>query len=1120
MLQFILGRAGSGKTFKIQEIMADLAQNGAEKLLLIVPEQSSFAMEKAMLTFLGEQVASKVRVATFTRLIELVFRQTGRGFGQRITKGDRNLLMSLAIDKVAGRLAMYRGQAGKLEFVEMMVAVLSEFKMCNVDYNSLLEISKAVEDPILRAKMQDTALILEAYESLLQSAHNDPLDDLTRLAQRLTQCDSFFSGYTVMFDGFEGFTPQQMAIIEIIFKQSENCYISLCTDAAGFLDDDFSLFAPINRTAKRILNIAKSNNLQVNEPICLEKSRRFKGKGLKILETRVFRPKKEPFCEEIGDVLIFSGRTKYEEADFICRTIRRLACEGGYKYGDFAVVTRNEETYRGIIDVFFEKYEIPYFMDRREEVDAKPLMLTVIYALEAVNSNFSSESIFKYLKAGLAGVAVDDIFELENYCLFWGITGKRWLSDFTANPDGYAQMGTEDEEELAKLNGLREKVIAPLAELKEKIADATGDAITKALYGFLEAIRIVENLKAFCQNLNDSGQGKIAEEQPRLWEILIEIFDKMATILKAQKISPQKYAKLLRLVINSNDVAFIPHQIDEVDFGSIDRVRAEGVKVAFLIGAVEGEFPRVPAASGIFNDKQRKQLIAMGLPLYDSLEGLSVNERFLAYKAMAMPSDKLYITWSSSTSLGGAKSASEIVREAKFVLPKVLCLDAYSARLSDEIWARKPAFEICARHWNDASRFFQTLKQFFARDEAHGYAERLDSVEKIASNLPIKLTSTQGVSHLFGEDIRVSASQIEKFYLCKFAYFCKYGLLAKDRKEARFDALQYGNVVHFIFEKVLKKYTAEEILKFSKKELLIAIKGVLKGYIEKDLGGWTEKTERFRYLLDRVSKSAVSLVAHMAGELSQSAFLPVGFELKLSGNGIEPLKLRLTNGRNVIVEGKIDRVDVMQQAEQRFVRVIDYKTGAKEFQLADVLHGLNLQMLIYLEAACQAAAKSQGPAVPAGVLYLPSVSPVLNLDRDENLAKLESEKSKKLRMNGLVLNDQQVILGMEPDGRGRYIPVVMKDGEAKACDSLVDVAQMDAIMRHVDGLIISMAEQLQSGSISAQPAKGDYDACEFCEYTAACAHFKDDSGRKIEKVDRDEFFKKLESEQNGGESNA
>lgn len=1121
MLQFIFGRAGSGKTFKIQQIIAELVQSGAEKLMLIVPEQSSFETEKAMLIFLGEQAASKIQVSTFTRLIDVVLRKTGGGLGQRISKGDRNLLMSLAIDNVAGKLAMYKGQADKLEFVEMMVAALSEFKMCNVDYNSLLEVSKTLQDPILRAKVQDTSLILEAYENLLQTSYFDPLDDLSRLAQRLTQCDSFFSGYTVMFDGFEGFTPQQMTVIEKILKQSKNCYISLCIESSGFLDDTFNLFAPINRTAKKILNIAKSNNLQVNEPICLENSRKFKSNGLKMLEAQTFRDKKDQLFEEIDDVLMFNGKTKYEEADFVCRTIKRLVYECGYKYGDFAVVTRNEETYRGIMDVFFEKYEIPYFMDRRDEIDAKPLMLTVIYALEAVNSNFSSDSIFKLLKTGLVNVAEDDVFELENYCLFWHITGGRWLSDFTANPDGYTQMTVDEEEKLAKLNRLRASIIAPLAKLKEAISNATGDAITVALYEFLEEINTIERLQIFCKNLSASGLKKIAEEQPRLWEILIEIFDKMSTILMGKKISPKKYAKLLRLVINSNDIAFIPHRIDEVDFGSIDRIRSRGVKVAFLIGAVEGEFPRSPAISGIFNDKQRKQLISMGLPLYDSLEGLSGAERFLAYKAMALPSDKLYITWSSSTSLGGAKSPSEIVRETKFVLPKVKCLDSYSISLSDEIWAYKPTFEVCARHWSNVSRFSQTLKQFFVQDKSHGYDEKLKLLEKVASNLPIKLASSRVRTDLFGQDIKLSASQIEKFYLCKFAYFCKYGLLAKERKEAQFNVLQYGNIVHFIFEKILKKYTAEEILKFSKKELYGVIQNISKIYVERELGGWTEKANRFRYLFDRVSRSVVALITHMAEELSQSAFLPVGFELKLSQEtGIEPLKIKLPNGHNVTVEGKIDRVDVMRQAEQCFVRVIDYKTGAKEFRLADTLHGLNLQMLIYLEAVCQATAKSQCSLKPAGVLYLPSVSPVLNLDRDENLSKLESEKSKKLRMNGIILNSQQVILGMEPDGKGRYIPVTMKNGEVKACDSLVDVAQMNAIMQHINRLIIFMAEQLQNGNIAAQPAKGDYDACEFCEYKAACSHFKQDTARKFEKIDRDEFFKKLELEQNEGECNA
>ena len=368
--------------------------------------------------------------------------------------------------------------------------------------------------------------------------------------------------------------------------------------------------------------------------------------------------------------------------------------------------------------------------------------------------------------------------------------------------------------------------------------------------------------------------------------------------------------------------------------------------------------------------------------------------------------------------------------------------------------------------------------------------------------------------------MRVSATQIEKFYLCKFAYFCKYGLLTKERKKARFDALQYGNVIHFVFEKILKKFSVDELLKFSKKELLAEVKRILNSYINENLGGWTDKTERFKYLFDRTSNAMIPLVLHMTRGLSQSDFKPVAFELELSGkHGAKPLELKLADGKSITVGGKIDRVDVMQRGEKKYVRVVDYKTGSKEFNLTDVLYGLNLQMLIYLEAFCKNSAGKYGQAIPAGVLYLPSVSTTLNLDRDENLAKLEKEKMKKLRMNGLILADEQVIYGMEHDANGVYIPVAMKDGTPKSCDSLADVAQMGAIMRHVDRLVISMAEQLQKGDISARPAKGFYDACEFCEYKSVCARIDNENSYKIERLKRDEFFEKLDGEQNGGEAN-
>lgn len=1107
MLQFIFGRAGFGKTAKVQELLLEAASENVDKLMLIVPEQSSFDTEKAVLDVMGAKKASKVRVMTFTRLVDLFEREFGAMSGTRINKADRNLLMSLAVDEVADKLEVYASQVDKPEFVELMVSALSEFKMCHVTCESLFGVLARVNEPNLRSKLEETALIFEAYEAILSNIYIDPLDDLTRLTEAVAQ-HRFFHGYTVFFDGFDGFTVQQLGVIEAVLQQCERCYISLCGDKMTSLDDSFDLFSSVNKTANCILGIAKKNFVTIKAPIYLTKARRFEGLGLSCLEANIFRARKEELREKVDDVVIFSGTSKYDEADFVCRTIKRLICSGDYKYSDFAVITRNEEVYRGVMDACFEKFEITYFMDKREEIDTKPLMQVVLMALEIACSGFASEHIFKYLKTGLTGFSIDEVAQLENYVLFWSITGKRWLTEFTSNPDGYSKMSEASEEILRKLNKLRERVISPLARLRESLIDSTGDAMVQAVYEFLESIGIVENLQVFCEDLNAGHQCALAEEQPRLWDLLVEIFDRMAIILKGKKMGAKRFMRLLRLAIGSYDIAFAPRGVDEVTFGSIDRIRASNIKVAFLLGAVEGEFPRVPASSGVFSDAQRRQLISMGLPLYDSLEGLSLNERFLAYKAITIPSQRLFITWSCATTLGGSKAASAIVRETKFILPRVRCIDGLSLRLEDEIWAKQPTFEICAEHWSDKSRFSQTLRHYFEGDG--GYKEKIDAIEKAVSSVPFKLNDSRKIRALFGEDLKISASQVEKFYLCRFAYFCKYALLAKERKKARFNALEYGNIIHFVFEKVLKNYTLEKLLEFSEAETLSAINEILGEYVKKNLGGWSDKTHRFRYLFERVASAAVPLVDHMASELSQSRFIPSDFELELSEKGsAKPLKLQLPDGSSIVVDGKVDRVDVMRHDGKNYVRVVDYKTGAKKFNLSDVLYGLNLQMLIYLEALCANAHAKYGKIVPAGVLYLPSISSVLSLDRDEDAFKLEKEKLRQLRMNGLILDDLQVIFGMEHDAKGLYIPVVVKDEQSKSSESLASVAELGAIMQHVDRLLVDMALELRDGDIAAQPAKGTYDACEFCEYAPVCAPLRDENARKIEDFKREEFFEKL-----------
>ena len=1085
--------------------------------MLIVPEQSSFDTEKTILDLFGAKDAAKIQIMTLTKLVELVSQKFGGNFRKKINKADRVLLMSLAIDEVADKLKIYSGQLGKMEFIEMMISALSEFKMCNVTNKSVLNVLPSIDDTILKEKIKETFLILEAYEALLKNTYVDPFDDLTVLTQKISQ-HRFFDNYTVFFDGFEGFTMQQLLVLEIIMKQCTNCFITLCSDKNEFLDDKISLFLPINRTAKKILSIAKKNGINVNEHIYLETSYKFKNNGLKVLESQIFRTKKQELLQKVDDVFVFSGNTKYDEVEFVCQKIKQLVYNNDYKYKDFAVVTRNDEVYKGVLDVAFEKYEIPYFMDNREEIITKPLMILIISVFEIINNNFSSQSIFKYLKTGLIDFEIEEISELENYILFWNITGKRWFKEFTANPDGYEKMNEDSKARLIKLNVLREKVVSPLLKLKQSICETTGDIISKSLYNFLCDINITDRLKEFCERLKITNQQNLAEEQVRLWDLLIEILEKMETILKDRRISSKKYLELLKLVMSSYDIAFIPNSMDEVIFGSIDRIRVNSKKVVFLIGAIEGEFPRAPVSSGVFTDSQRKSLILNGLPLYDSIEGLSINERFLAYKAVTLPSEKLFVTWHSSTTLGGVHTPSAIVREINFILKDFERLDNFSEDLTEKIWAIKPAFEVCARYWNDKSRFSQTLMHYFS--QLGTYDNKLSILENVNLNLNFKIKNKQLAKTFFGSNMRISASQIEKFYLCKFAYFCQYGLRAKERKKAKFDALQYGNLIHFIFEKILKKFEPEQLLKFSKTKLLEEIQCTLRCYIKENLGGWTEKSKRIEYLYNRVVNAALPLIVHMARELSQSEFFPVGYEEVLSDkNIVNSIKLRLSNGTSVIVEGKVDRVDIMQLEDKNYVRVVDYKTGIKEFRLSDILYGLNLQMLIYLEALCVNSVDSFKKMVPAGILYFPAVSTVLNLNREESLEKLEKEKMKKLRMNGLILDDKKVILGMEPSGDGIYIPAALKDGQAKSCDALINVEQMSAIIRYTNDLIISMAELLQNGVIGAQPVKGDYDACEFCEYKTVCMSLRDEESRKIEKVKKDEFFDMLKSDVNGGEKN-
>ncbi len=1112
MLRFLLGRAGSGKTESLRSELKNLAENTQKKLMLIVPEQSSFENERAMLRLLGAKEAQRVSVTSFTRLADAVFREYGGTAGRRLDDGGRSIFMSLALEQVKEQLEFFQKSAESTELISLMLSVSTELKMCGVTPVDLEQVARTLPQNTLRRKTAEISLILSAYDALVAQSYVDPLDDLTRV-QKILERYRFFEGYTVAVDSFQSFTVQEYQIIDRILEQAQDVIVTLCTDRLDDPECGMGLFSLIRRTGRILVRMAQENNIKIAAPVLLESGRRFESEALARLEEGAYRFDRTGSDCGSGDVTIYEAKNAYDEAAFVASTIRNLVIHEHYRYRDFAVIARSTESYRGILDTALERRQIPYFMDKPQAIEAEPLMRLVLSAFRIVKSGFSSDDLFSYLKTGLAGLDTNAVSQLENYVFVWNISGKKWKEEWTEHPQGFSQeMAEKDKQLLRDINASRAAAVGPLLRFAADIQNADGEGMAAAVYRLLMECKVPEHLKALASRLSECGEPELADRQLRLWDLLMEILDQTALVLRDSAVAHTRYAELLQLVILSNNMASIPQGLDEVTVGAADRTRPAAPKVVFLIGTAQGQFPLAPGNNCVFSDGERRELIQLGLPLNDTLEGTAVQERFLAYSAMSAASQKLFISYPVSNEEGKPNTPSSIPGEACAVLQNVRVLNELLLPQTYFANAQEPAFELMAQQWAHNTVLSATLKRLF---QERGEDYRLKAIDRAASKRPAVFEQHAKARALFGPDMHVSATQIEKFYLCRFQYFCRYGLNAKERRTAEIDALEYGSLMHYLLEHLFRDVGSQKILKMAPEEFRKIILSLLYRYVELRMSGVENKTPRFAYLFSRIADSARVIAYHIAEELAQSEFQPVDFELAVGYGGIEPLKITLPDGGTVEIDGKIDRVDLLTRDHVNYLRVIDYKTGHKEFKLSDVIYGVNMQMLIYLAALLENGGDRYGEVSPAAVLYMPANRPVISAVRGTEPDKLKAEADKKLRMDGLVLADPEIIAAMEHSGQGKYIPVALKDGVPSKPDHVVSPDELAGILRHIKSLAGAMAKELHNGDVSALPLAGGYNACQWCPYFPVCGHERDDPTREMQKWDREDVIRELTGK--GGE---
>nr|WP_316623368.1 PD-(D/E)XK nuclease family protein [uncultured Ruminococcus sp.] len=1095
MLRFVLGRSGYGKTEYLRRHFAELAKNGDDKLLFIVPDQISFETEEAFLDLLGPSVSRRISVLGFSRLCDYVFEATGNRFATFADEGVRHMIMSLAVEQVRDGLTVFdKGDSAGTR--ELLLNAVKEYKKCAIGSAELLDAAEKCGDDTLSAKLRDTALVYDAYDAIMAQSYMDPLDSLTKVRDLLCE-NRLFDGYTVALDAFYGFTSQEYEVIEQLMIRSKDMFVALTDDGSPGGE---SLFFVPRRTRSRLTRMAHDCGVEVAPLTVLNTPHRFSNEALIALEENIFRIGKEPFEEATDAVNVYRASDIYDECDHVARTVRALI-EGGCRYRDIVITTRSGEGYLGVLDTVLDKYDIPYFMDRPQNIDAMPLVRLVGAAFDTVNRGFDREDVLTVLKTGLCGYSAAQIADFENYLFVWDVSGRRFYEPFTASPSGFTdEMTDDDKASLDGIESLREDIIGKLRRFQSAVRDTDGRTIARALMKLLYDLKIDANIGALCDAFEARGDEDAGAEPVRSWNVLCGILDKTVAVLGDYPIEPKRFAQLLYANFAASEVATIPRGLDEVDVSTADRSLISDKKIVFLIGCVEGEFPRTPVEAGVFTDDERVTLReSFELPLSDSVEELIATERFYAYSAMTDAAERLYISYPAADMRGEILSPSDIVDEAKLSVPNLTFRNYDEVPLEERLRCRRAAFDYLVAHYNSSSPRIAALKDYF-RDR-DGYRDIIEAIEAVRSRKMRRIEDKALTRELFGRSMRLSASRIDVYHKCAFRYFCEYGLRAEERRRATVDALEYGTLVHHIFEVFFSRYKKAEYTYMDEAAVSDEVSRIVDDYIDSHFGGLSGKSQRFIYLLMRVKSTATKLVLHMIAELSQSDFSPVDFELGV-GEDIPAYTVELEDGLSLTVRGSVDRVDICDADGMRYVRVVDYKTGTKEFSINDILYGLNLQMFIYLNAIEKNGGERYGETVPAGVLYMPAVSPSVSADRDTDEEKIRAEVIKKYAMKGVILSDADVVIRMEHDGLGKYIPAKVKDGVVTAsAGSLATLEELGAVFRRVESLITKMAESLYDGDVSAVPLKSrKYDGCAYCPYVSVCLREEDDPCR--EAVDR------------------
>ena len=870
MLTILMGRAKTGKSEQVLRQIRELGDSGQQ--ILLVPEHASHQAEVDLCRFCGDTASRHAEVLSFRRLCDRVLTLTGGAAQVTLDAGGKLLTLQKALGEVAPLLKVYRRPSQKASFLQQLLDLFDELRCYDVS-PALLESQAREIQGASRDKLLDLSLLYGAYESRLYRPGFDARDRMTRLCEALGPSRYIF-GKDVFLDGFTYFNAQERQVLETIARQARSLTVTLL----GEPDSAEEMFQVSLRTRDQLTRLAEKAGC----PWEVRTLTRTDGTALGHLE-RYFFGEGEPYEGDSGAIRVREADTAFSEVEQTAADIRHLVAAGKCRYRDITVAARNMADYEGIIETVFERYEIPAYLSRRSDMLEKPVWSLITGVLSALENGFEYEDMFRWLKTGLAGLTPEECDLLENYVLTWEIHGKMWLRDvdWTDNPDGYgAPWNDRRQARLEQVNDLRRRVQEPLAALNEGLkAGKTAGEKVDALYSFLERLDLQGTLEEQMRAQADAGRLQEAEETAQLWEILCAILDQFVEILGDEPMGTDEFSRLLRQVASQYSVGTIPVSLDQVSVTEITRNDRHTDRYLFLLGANDHVLPAVGQSGGILNDDDREELALRGIRLAPSgMEQMSIELQNL-YAALAQPTEGLVVSYASADVSGAELRPAFVVDRLRTLFPAVR-IEHEKNDKDYRLTASIPALEAAGTAPDGP------LWRYFAGSS--DYAAPLAAMERAAALKRGRL-SRSAVQALYGERISMSASRMERLRSCHFAYFMEYGLKAKARRPAAFDAPQIGTFLHYLLEHVTKDVLDRGgFAAVGEADLHALVRQYIDQYAEEELGNLEGRNARFRYLFARLRSTAYAVVDQIAEEMRCSDFVPLAFELSFGDSGELP----------------------------------------------------------------------------------------------------------------------------------------------------------------------------------------------------------------------------------------